>query len=255
MKAIVFAGSSITWGEGLHYYSNLPHLNLSAEAFDRNDYTLEHIKFIEENRFSRLVANEFNTTDVVRYENGGTTKLMLEFINNDVDLTKCDYIIFQFTDVFRDLNKFRYKGEERLINIRLLHEIYSSEFDKYIMETWDYDLDAYIDYYISGQVSIIEENIKKFESKGIKKCFVLNETNEFYEYFKQNEFFNDRLITLGEYDTIEAALIADKIKIIAEDDTIINKYNGIVKDRHPNLETHWIIADNIINALKKHIKQ
>ena len=50
-------------------------------------------------------------------------------------------------------------------------------------------------------------------------------------------------------------MIADKIKIIAEDDTIINKYNGIVKDRHPNLETHWIIADNIINALKKHIQQ
>ena len=79
--------------------------------------------------------------------------------------------------------------------------------------------------------------------------------SEFYKYFKQNEFFNDRLITLGEYDTIEAALIADKIKIIAEDVTIINKYNGIVKDRHPNLETHWIIADNIINALKKHIQQ
>lgn len=255
MKSIVFAGSSITWGEGLHYYSNLPHLNLYAESFDRADYTLEHIKFIEENRFSRLVANAFDTKDVVRYENGGTTKLMLDFIKNDVDLTQCDYIIFQFTDAFRDFGKFYYKGEERLINLKVLSSVYESEFDKYIMETWNYSLDDYIDFFLKEQVQLIKENIERFETNGIKKCFVINETNEFFKYFQQNEFFKDRIIRLGNYDTIEDALLSGTIKIIKEDEIIIQKYNGVVKDRHPNLETHRIIAENIITTLNNHMNK
>ena len=60
MKSIVFAGSSITWGEGLHYYSDLPHLNLSAEAFDRNDF----------NKISTTISkNEYilDTNDILLY--------------------------------------------------------------------------------------------------------------------------------------------------------------------------------------------
>jgi hypothetical protein len=257
MKSIAFAGSSMTWGQGLHYYSDLPNIVIGTDNFDRFELTDEHIEFIKKYRFSRLVADEFNTTDIVRNENGGTTKLILDFLNNDVDLSKCDYIVIQFTDAFRDFGKFYYKGEERLINIKVLSSIYESEFDKYIMENWNYNLDEYIDFYLKEQVEIVAENIRKFENLGVKKCFVLNETNEFYKYFKQNEFFKNRIINLKIndffYDTIEEALIAGKLKIIKDDINIIEKYGREINDRHLTLEGHNIIAQNIINVIKNHI--
>ena len=257
MKSIAFAGSSMTWGQGLHYYSDLSNIIIGTDNFDRTELTDEHIDFIKKNRFSRLVANAFGTTDIVRHENGGTTKLMLDFLNNNVDLKQCDFVVIQLTDAFRDLGKFYYKGEERLVNIKQLDLIYKNEFDKYIMENWNYNLDEYIDYYLKGQVELVAENIRNFENMGVKKCFVLNETIEFYKYFKRNEFFKDRIINLKIndflYGTIEEALIAGKLEIIKNDNYIIQKYGKEINDRHLTLEGHSIIAQNIINVIKKHI--
>lgn len=256
MKNIVFAGSSITWGQGLHYYSDLSDIKIGNDYFDRNELTEEHINFIVDNRFSKLVANHFNTIDIVRKENGGTTNLMLEFVNS-IDLTNCDFIIFQFTDAFRDLGKFFYKGEERTINIRKLDEIYKSEFDKYIKENWNYNLDEYISFYISNQVKIIEQNIQKFENAGVKKCFVLNETNEFFDYFKKNDFFKERILYIKvedeKYNTIEDALNNNKLQIIQNDNFIIQKFNKIIEDRHLTLTSHQVIANSIINKIENYI--
>lgn len=64
MKGIVFAGCSFTWGEGLELYSDLPTLNLESIKrygyhFPDSGYYMpkSHLKFIESNRFSRLVSH------------------------------------------------------------------------------------------------------------------------------------------------------------------------------------------------------
>lgn len=265
MKSIVFAGTSQTWGEGLHYYSDLPNLNLDADSYNKEDYTSEHLEFIQNHRYSRIVANYFNTKDIVRKENGGHNDMIVDFVKHDINFNDCDYIIFQFTDPFRDLIKFNYKGTERTCNVKLQKEVVETEFEKYIDEKWNFNIHGFIDYFLSEKVKIIQKNIEEFENKGIKKCFIINERTDFYRHFNKNNFFSNRLIKIKiddfVFDTIDDASFGKrgifglqkgrKLEIIKNDSYLIKKYGKVIQNRHLTLESHKIVAENIIDTIKK----
>lgn len=267
MKNIVFAGTSITWGEGLHYYSDLPNINIDSIVYDKNDYTFEHINFIKNNRFSRLVSNYFNTKDLVRNENGGTNDVVLNFVNNELNFDECEFIIFQFTEPFRDLIEFNYKGEKRIVNIKLKNEVIETEFEKYIAEKWNFNLNQFIDYYLSKKVFNLQKLIEKIENKGIKRCFILNEKTHFHKYFVQNDFYSERIIKIKIdnfiFDTIEDGLFGKrgifglqkgtKLQLIKDDQTLFEKFGKNIENRHLTLESHKIIAENIINKIQNYI--
>jgi len=66
-KGIVFAGCSMTWGQGLYYYSNLPTVKLpnNHNRYDKDLITYAQYKFLESVRFPRIVANYFDTFELV----------------------------------------------------------------------------------------------------------------------------------------------------------------------------------------------
>ena len=80
-KGIVFAGCSFTWGSGLWYYSNSSTIiEQNGQSFDRRKMNLSHIKYMESVRFPRVVANHFNTYDVVKFTPSGTDEVSLSFL-------------------------------------------------------------------------------------------------------------------------------------------------------------------------------
>jgi hypothetical protein len=266
MKSIVFAGSSYTWGEGLQYYSDLENINPYATQFNRWELNDEHIKFIEQNRFSRLVSNYFNTKDIVRKDNGGTNDDIINFVETKLDLAGCEYIIFQFTNPFRDLVNFSYAGKEFNINLKNKDEIQMIEFQNYIRENWNYNFDNFVSYFINSKIKKIKDTIYNVEAKGIKKCFILCQTNDMINHFKIDSYLNDRLIRIKingtEFATIDDAIFGKrgffglkrntKLEIIENDISLFKKYNTIIRNKHLTFESHKIIAKNIIELLNNH---
>lgn len=83
-KGIIFCGCSFTWGQGLWHYSDLKNIHRPkvCNSFEFKQITGGHFKYAQKNRFARLVANHFDTFDVVKNANGGSEENSLGFLNN-----------------------------------------------------------------------------------------------------------------------------------------------------------------------------
>ena len=77
-KGILFAGCSFTWGQGLYYYSGLETLKEPApEQFDKKLIKDAHLRFMWTIRFPRLVANHFETFEIVKKETQNAPTLFM----------------------------------------------------------------------------------------------------------------------------------------------------------------------------------
>jgi len=140
MKGLVFAGCSYTWGQGLYFYSDLNHIpSFDNWVYDYSVMTDALIRYKDTTRFSRLVANHYNTFEVCKFTNGGSDLTSLDFlrkifdkyeepVNDGGHLRMCDwlsrenyyfddieYIIFQTTQPYRSCYPFTYNNEQYFI--------------------------------------------------------------------------------------------------------------------------------------------
>ena len=283
MKGIIFAGDSYTWGEGLHYYSDLhfdydkPIHDYEYIGYDRNKLSASQIEFIKCNRYSRKVANYFNTFDVVRKNNGGQNAEIFEFIDKiqnayqyDYNLgiegahrafkfihKDFDYAIVQLTDMFREETKFEYENELRSCNIRDIYSIKNSKFDKFIEENFEGNINNYLDVYLKNYADFIETKFKEYEHKGIKKCFLITWQNDIIPFIHTNPFLNERFITFdidgNTFNSIwDLQTRNDRPKSMSiSDDLYFVTKNIRVVNGHTSLTAHNIIAKSIIKKIEE----
>ena len=277
MKGIIFAGDSFTWGEGLHFYSDLPDIDYSAFSFNNLYYTPAHRDWINSNRFSRRVANHFETFDLVRYTNGGDNSEILDFIDNietqyqrkyvdaqnsthrmfTYTFNDFDYIVIQLTDIFRERILLP-NGE--LCNIRSTTSRRATGFVEYLKNNFDNKIDNFILYYLEKFSKELESKIKKYESLGIKKCYVITWHNDILSFIKNNLFLNERLITFNLGDKIVESiwdlqgLDQQKVKYpqmsINKDPYFLEK-NIVVTNTHTSLTAHKLMANEIIKKIEQ----
>ena len=78
MNGVVWCrGCSFSFGEGLQYFSNLPSVVIpKIHEFDYFELRHSQYRFIQNNRYSKLLADKLGTIDVNASANGGT--------NNDI---------------------------------------------------------------------------------------------------------------------------------------------------------------------------
>jgi hypothetical protein len=135
MKGIIFVGCSFTWGQGLYFYSDLIDVPKMGDV-DFHQHLLKdsHCKFKDTLRFPRLVANHFNTFEVVKKQNGGNDESSIEFVNslfngsNEIykfNYDDFDYLIFQTSQIVRNKFKFEYDGKTYDINVPGKHHTYT----------------------------------------------------------------------------------------------------------------------------------
>lgn len=277
MKGILFAGDSFTWGEGLHLYSDLPDLHYNEVGFNNARYTPAHKDWINANRFSRRVANYFETFDLVRYSNGGDNCEIFDFIDNieteyqrryvdaqtathrmfTYKLNDFDYIIIQLTDIFRE--KVLLPNGERC-NIRSLDSIKTTGFDEYLKDNFDNNLDNFMLDYLEKFSKELENRIKKYEDLGIKKCFIITWHIDILPFIKNNLFLNERLITFDLGHTIVDSiwdlqgLYHTKNKypeMTINLDPYFLKKNIVTTNGHTSLTAHKLMANSIIKKIEE----
>jgi hypothetical protein len=272
MKGILFVGDSFTWGQGLQYYSSLPNIKINDNSFNYLSLTESHIAYIKKNRFPRLVADHFNTFELVKNENGGGMESIFKFLDNletfknsNIALVKpysyndFDYVVFQCTEIFRDRSLFydTNKNEKYADSFNNQSDEYN-ELWKYVIDNYGSNIDNYIKDYPNILFKKIESVLKEIENNGIK-TFITTWPKINVDYINNSEFLKERLITYNLNDTLVTSfeefehtkygetqcgytIQSDNIEIIGPN----------IRDGHLSKLGHKLVANAIIKKIEEY---
>ena len=268
MKGLIFAGCSFTWGQGLYYYSGLETLKEPApHCYDRNLVTDAQKRYMETLRYPRLVANHFNTFEVVSKENGGSETSIIRFLNQAFGITdlyknfidenfsynEIEYIIIQTSQSSRNdysyINKY---GENLIFNIfqpETKLKFYDWLFDE---KKWSFD-DWFRDH-VKFWITEIKKSMEFFESKGIKTRILCWEA-DYLNSIQEDPWLNERFITLNyknkDYYCIRYLMDENNYLTISND---YDNFENTPKDLHPSKECHSIISNSVIRKIENDFK-
>jgi len=264
MGAVWCRGCSFTFGEGLQFFSNLKSVTIPKQhMFDYEELTHVQYRFIQNNRYSKLLADLLGSVDVNSSKNGGSNdgmykELRLLSINDNeikikdrvgynretyTRLDEIDYIVIQFTNIYRD---------ELLINSKVYPQLNMvTNVDEYIKTYLKDDLtfDDYTKILCEQTINKFKNVFKKIEQKKPNiKIRVFSWENELDEYLRLDEYFKDKIITFNykdkEYKTLRD-IVYSKSKLTIQETFHPNCRN----DQHMNLEGHKLIAESIFKTL------
>lgn len=286
-KGMVFAGCSFTWGQGLYYYSNLPTLDEPPpDQFDPKMLRRAHVKFMESNRFPRLVANHFGTYEYVFYGNGGSNEGIVDYWKKCFDPTRADgfgdgripqhnlkheevsWVIFQMTQWQRDMFSFTYKPNPNNLNE---YQNYSIPFAKTGEHPWNnmflewcslnnIDLEKFIQNFIRDKVlHRVKQFLQDLENNGIRTAVLIWE-HELLSYIENDSWLLDRFITFNYKDnhfkSIEQLMGSEAMYAKPKTNPELTikwdeeAFLETPKDHHPSLTCHRVIADNVIRHIE-----
>lgn len=264
-KGIAFAGCSFTWGQGLYYYSNLPTLGEPApDAYDESLLTQAQFNFKDAVRGARLVANHFNTFEIVQDGNGGSNdkiiELFYDFFDPNKTLKGCKryrydevgYLVYQLTYWTRDKNYVKENGHDFSFcwqNIDRSDMEDSVNFANYI-KTTQYTVDELSAKYIQASLEKVKKFLQYFESKGIK-TIIYSWPIDFVQYIKEDEWLKKRFMEINynnqKYDCMETMMKNNSHLVINGD---FEFFEVPPRDHHPSLKCHQVMAKNIIEKIE-----
>lgn len=277
MKGMIFAGCSFTWGQGLYFYHDMDksHIPLRPNEYDESKLQSKDILYKNTLRFPRLVANHFNTFEIVQRSNGGEDNRSIYFIkevlnihqtNHESDY-KCDfddieYVIIQTTQPHRSSFEFTFDGKKRFYSFVNEEETYFScdkygwkevknEKEKFLLwlENNDYTIDDALILTINRILQRFKSLAEYLETKNIKTK-ILSWTDDYINLIKNDDYFNDKFIELNydnkKFDCIDDLFEYDKTLRITHDP----EKKIEVEDDHPSKKCHQVIANSIILNLE-----
>lgn len=272
MNGIVFCGCSFTWGQGLYYYSDLKTIVEPPEfTFEWDLVRDAHRRYMFANRWARLVANHFNTFEVVKNSNGGQESQSFEFLKNifheaknafprpdnpfylreSFDYDEISYVILQTSVPIRNSFSFEVDGKKYSHVLGDPNPKVRDLFLKYMQINNIADFDKLHDLLVQQQFNKIVEAFEYYESKGIK-CRILCWQDHYLDNIKENQWMLDRFIPLEHngvsYNSIYQMGLKNEHLWIKSD----YPYFGAnpPKDHHPSKECHRIVADAIIKKIE-----
>lgn len=272
IKGIAFAGCSFTWGQGLWYYSNLTSLQeQELNSYDPNKVYFSHEKFAHRKRFPRLVADYFDTFEIVRYHNGGSLDAIVDFWTEQAFATgdeRClgreknpafraydpadiDFFILQCTQWTRTNTSITI-GNETLGPVELwkiLNE-HPAALKKYL-EQENITLDQFLQSCRYKDVMTYKNLLMHIESLGIK-TLIMTWPEELVKFIGNDPWLNERMIKfdyLGDtYNSIEKLIDRNPGMTI---DTDFQNFEIPPTDNHPSMLCHRVIAASVIDSIKE----
>lgn len=267
-KGIAFAGCSFTWGQGLYYYSNLSTIKLpiNQNRYDKDLVTYAQYKFLESVRFPRIVSNYFDTFELVCINNGGANHTTMnnwgDNLNHSIEWHKVyqgAFPAYHPSEISTLVCQVTQWTRSPVI-INHADKIYGpmqymDMFNEKIFIKWldnnNLSLDQYIDRVRVEEILKLKSFLQEIENKGIKVAIHAWPSN-IVDIIKTDSWLNERFIEfLYEekiYSNIEQLMEENNSMSISTD------YDFFItppSDHHPSLKCHRVIADNIINFLKK----
>lgn len=264
MKGVVWTrGCSFTFGEGLQYFSNLPSVTIpNTHAFDYFELRHSQYRFIQNNRYSKLLADKLNTIDVNASGNGGTNNeiyaALLELYNtkneakedrmaylNETFVPLCDVsvIVVQFTNIFRDVINL----DGKIYPLQNMAPTFDDYVEMFIKPNMSFD-----DFVKRAATQLLNRFktlfIKIEESNPNIKIRVISWENDIDGVMREDAYYKDKVVTFKhantEFKTLRDIIYSNSKLTIEE--TFFPKCTN---DQHMNLEGHKLIAESIFKTL------
>jgi hypothetical protein len=268
MKGLIFAGCSFTWGQGLYYYSGFDTLlEPDPDCYDSSIVTDAHKRYMETLRYPRLVANKFNTFEIVSKQNGGSEETSIDFINSAFDKTdskssflidqtfsysEIEYVIIQTSQANR--NGFYYNYENRDYKFLIHEKSTKGKFYEWLIEERKITIDEWFEEHKENYINKIKSLMKFLESKGIKTK-ILSWENDYLDLIRSDIFLYNRFISFEyrgkPFDSIRDMMTTHPHLTINSD---YDNFSNPPKDHHPSKECHEIMAKAVINSIEKDIE-
>lgn len=277
VKGLLFAGCSFTWGQGLYYYSNMPTLKEPpADQYIDSYVTGAHRRFMESVRFPRIVANHFNTWEVVHPFNGGSNLSAIRWwdssfndrppgpsvTHKQYDYTEFSHVFFQLTQWHRDNFIVEIDGERYDIPLNVAlgdpgNEVWPERFGRWLQLN-GLTFDQWLTQYIDENVKRVKNFLQEFERNGVRATIILwpeehnhsSNGDEYRSRLTKDKWLNQRWMKInynGEiYNSMESLMKHNKDMTIKWD---YDNFKDPPKDHHPSLKCHQVMADNIIQRI------
>ena len=229
------------------------------------------MEYIKANRFSRIVANRFDTFDCVQDANGGSLGQMKEHILKSIKLYGNDlsHIIIQFTEHLRDCtlkdSKHPGDGVRELLDNRIEYErgiitideyessSYSKRWKDNFGEMSSLEVDDFL--FKSNVITFLNWVMDISKSNNLVVKFIGTWTNDSYRYDTLDKydiivsnFYNKNLIKFKfnkkYYRSIFELTSSNKSFRLVDDFEWSN-------NEHPNIKLHNLISNNIIKQIDK----
>lgn len=262
-KGIMFAGCSFTWGQGLYYYSNMSTLKEPPPyAYTPHLVTDSHKRYAATLRYPRLVANYFNTFEVVSKQNGGSEETSLTYlqrafgiqsahehlISESFSYDDIEYIVLQTSQIVRNSFEFVHKG--KTWKFLPWDEDHSKAFYEWLGDN-SIQFDDWAKMHYTNVYNNLKSELQFYESKGIKVLLLCWEP-DYLKYFSDDIWLTDRLIPMFyngiNYITIRNLMDSNVNLHISED---YEYFKEPPSDCHPSKECHKIIAENVIKKIEE----
>lgn len=263
-KAVWCKGCSFTFGEGLQYFLELPSVNIPSSHKWYEEYlTHSQYKFIQNNRYSKLIADKLNTVDINSSQNGGGNESILNSLKSllepkplhdlklpyyiDEHYIKLDdigLIVIQFTDLFRD--------EISIDNILIPPARLSNSYDEFkqVVNKKGITFENFVEKLAYNTLNEFEIVLKKIEE--INPNIIIRVFNWFGELdipLRNSLYFKDKVLTFninGVSYTNFKDIIYGKLGLTIEE----TFYPKCKNDQHFNLNGQKLIANTIYDSIK-----
>ena len=261
-KGFLFIGCSFTWGQGLYYYSNLESVKEPLpNTFDMSILTEGQLRYMYANRFPRLVANHYNTFELVNGGNGGGDMSNCEYWTHMLGKHSLypfsDYsnIVFQLSQPHRNWTTFEYEGKKYKFNAFAVGEKdYDKNFDVFTkwLESNNLNIDSWNELHIKQSLDYVKKTLMYFEEQGINTN-IMTWTGYYIKHILNDSWLRKRFIKLYHdgiaFNSLDSLMLLPDMKI----STDVENLSKPPIDDHPSLKCHKIIAESIIKKLENAI--
>jgi hypothetical protein len=270
MKKLIFTGCSYTYGAGIEReYTSEITTEFIPQEYKIKDCTYEQLEFIHQNRFSRLVANKFGTSDLNNGINGGSIEYGLgevaKHFQNGESAETIGAIIFQITNLDRGIS--RVYSEKDKQNKYFQIQVAQIEPDGFDMQTIYELVEEYgefekvIEMAYSNKLSDLAESLKDYEEMGIP-VFIIHwrdghpqQNHSSYDKYpnliNEIEWLKDRLIPITYKDTTVTRFV--DLYLNNTELVVSGHMNSATFDDHATILGHQILADSIYKYLKNRV--
>ena len=271
MKKLIFTGCSYTYGAGIEreYPSETTTEFIPQEYFIK-DCTYEQLEFIHENRFSRLVANKFGTTDLNNGRNGGDIDYGLgeidkHFTTDGQSADTIAAIIFQITNLDRGISYVYSEKKGKTMEFGLQqHQMDEAAVVQIVSELEEEygSFEKVVEMAHTDKLNRLADSLKQYEEMGIP-VFIIHWRDGHPQHIGQSpydsypnlvekiEWLQNRVIPIT-YNDITVNRFVNLYLHYKELVIDSNMFSGKFDD-HATMLGHQILAESIYEYLKNRV--
>lgn len=287
-KGLLFAGCSFTWGQGLYYYSNMPTLDEPLpDHYDPKIVTEAHLQYKNKIRYPRLVADHYDTWELVHPHNGGSNHSAVKWFrswlsnklpesdiryelieNTHMAMNKHDagsppqmYFFNEFSYVFIQLTQFwrnnfilEHKGERHDIPFAMV--AHGNKDNKHLSDlfydfllTNNIELEDWIQRYQQDNINEVKDFLMICEYNGCKTG-LLTWPEQHLPFIEKDPWLSERFIQLEYKDKTFKSI--EELMSTHKECEIKHDYENFTvppKDHHPSKTCHQVMANAVIKYI------